>query len=163
MPAAGSWNIQAGSDSHRISSLKNTSTLVLYTEPLFYTFSLAQVDDPYAAEKSNALGWHKQKMTDNVAYADGSARTTTADTMIRFDDQPGLLDQMGFSPQFRGSGTQSPETFLRRGKFWQTDAYPTPASVILGEVAVTKPDPVISNGWTGWPFDGRMTLRFNEY
>lgn len=128
---------------------KGASRIVMYSEPLFYLMTVpGQNLNPDLAP---LRGTHGVLMSDNVAYADGSARPTKVGLLSLFSVQT-LLD-MGY----RGPGDYL--AFLRRGTTWQTDSYPTPGSLTRaynGTVMLTTP--AIANGLMGgqlgWPGKG---------
>ena len=117
---SGAGNMSVAAWGHRASSLPNTSRLAMYSEPMFYNFS--RQNPAINPELLPIRGWHRKVMTDNVMYADGSARTTTVNELAVFP-RP-LLDQMGYTSAF------SYQWFLRRGTTWQTDCYPTGGAYI---------------------------------
>ena len=128
---------------HTASSIENPARVALYSEPLFYNFSRQGelIDNP---EMIPIPGWHKKIMSDNVAYCDGSARMTRVDKLSEFDDE--TLRQMNYTTNF------TYEWFLRRGRTWQTDCYPSPGALIRvfapsGQTLTPNPT------YTGWPFD----------
>lgn len=150
-------NFTVGSWGHRASSLTNTSRLVLYSEPLFYNMS--RPDFNRDGSLWALRGWHRRKMTDNVAYVDGSARATHVDTMPKFDEE--TLAEMNVAPGFRSysSGGYTPDYFLRRGLTWQTDAYPTPGALIrmhntAGQDVTPSMQGYFQSDLSAWPFTG---------
>ena len=128
---------------HKASSVENPSRVVLYSEPLFYNMSRQnESDDP---TRVPLAGWHRKVMSDNVAFCDGSARMTKVGKLGVFDSA--TLAGMNFTSSFDWP------YFLRRGKTWQTDSYPSPGAVInkynkSGE----RVTPSLSASWSGWPF-----------
>jgi hypothetical protein len=130
---------------HRMSSLVDTGKLAMYSEPMWYNFSRRQ-----ARVNPDLLpirGWHNKKMTDNVAFADGSARSVRVDELSEWD--PDVLAQMNITPQ------RPWDWFLRRGSTWRTDCYPTVGAFIRIRDG--------NGGWraelpgfagTGWPANG---------
>ncbi len=156
----GTYSFSVGTLGAKLSSLESTSRLVLYTEPLFYNFSLPNPDwPPDAPAKATLLGWHRQFMTDNVAFADGSARPTRADTESTYDTD--VLHQMGIQPPWDSGGSDiySYNTILRRGTTWQTDRYPTPGTLIHTANGINAPPEIMNGTWKGWPFTGRLDMR----
>lgn len=132
-----------------MSKLVETGKTAMYCEPIFYNASRQLAVSP----ADNALvGWHKQAMTDNVAFADGSARSTRA---IQMNQWPAtLLTQMNVA-------TDNPwYYYLRRGDTWRTDTYPTPGSIIVmrtpAGARVTPVPP--ANQATKWPYTGMNTV-----
>ena len=128
---------------HRLSTLPNPGRLAVIMEPMFYNFSRQN-----AAINPDLLpiaGWHKKVMTDNVLYVDASARPTRVNELSTFD--PTLLGKMGYTPNFPWNW------FLRRGRTWQTDSYPTPGAFIAAKSpnGTRIPHNQLQT-WTGWPF-----------
>lgn len=104
---------------HRVSTLRNTARLAVYSEVLFYAMAY-----PNSDELSTTLtGWHGKRAADNVAFADGSARFTQCKNLLTFDQK--TLDGMGVSAP--GDDYTS---VLRRGGNWQMDDYPTGLAVV---------------------------------
>lgn len=126
---------------------RGSSRIVLFSEPLFYMMTVPQQNlDPSLAP---LRGTHRVLMTENVSYADGSGRSTRVGRLARFDQA--LLNQMGY-----GAPNHPYDTYLRRGTTWQTDAYPTPGSLIrayTNTTMVTTPAGIgtLLGGGTGWP------------
>ena len=131
------------------SKLRETSKVAMYCEPMFYNASrvLGEV-----ADAPPIVGWHKAIMKDNVAFADGSARSTLAVQMI--DWPTTLLNEMNVA-------NDNPWWYyLRRGDSWKTDCYPTPGSRIVmrnpaGQV-VTPLTPTAQA--TKWPYANHNTV-----
>ena len=137
----GSFSV--GAWGHTVSSIENPARVAAYSEPLFYNFSRQGdlIDDP---EVLPIAGWHKKIMSDLVAYCDGSARLTRVDKLSEFETE--TLRKMNYTPNFTYSW------FLRRGRTWQTDCYPSPGALIRvyapsGQTLTPNPP------YTGWPFD----------
>ena len=140
----GAGNMSVAAWGHRSSSLPNTSRLAMYSEPMFYNFS--RQSGAVNPDLLPVRGWHRKLMTDNVTYADGSARPTTVNELAEFDPQ--TLAKMGFT------GNQGWRFFLRRGTTWQTDCYPTGGAYIprfrnSTGVRISNRPP---GGFTGWPY-----------
>lgn len=131
----------------------NTSRVVLYSEPLFYNMTLQFGNwNPHMLP---LYGWHKRKMTDSVAYVDGSARSTLCVAVAQLD--PDMLKAINFWHGYYHYANW----FLRRGDKWQTDTYPTVGSRIpiktpAGYIITPTPE---SQGFFGWPFDGYYDVR----
>jgi prepilin-type N-terminal cleavage/methylation domain-containing protein len=145
-------NFCVSSWGHRASTLESPGRLVLYSEPLFYL--LSRVEATNNPEVVDVPGWHRKIRTDNVVYVDGSARPTVN---VALGDWPQpLLEQMNYTDP---SGGYDWRWFLRRGRAWQTDAYPTPGARIVrrnaGGAIIT---PVMEQYFAGrmhrWPFRG---------
>lgn len=85
-------------------------------------------------------------MSDLATYVDGSCRLTRVEQLAEFD--PLTLEQMGFSRDF---GYSNWHYFLRRGRTWQTDAYPSPGAFIKKYTrqgrAVMQGAPPYGDGW----------------
>jgi prepilin-type N-terminal cleavage/methylation domain-containing protein len=104
---------------HRASTLPNPSRLILIGEPTFFNMigmdNGASAPDPVVVQ-----GWHKKPMMDNLVFADGSARATTA---VGHEDitDPAAIAKIG------------PNTNLTsRGPSWTFDCYPTGGATIWG-------------------------------
>lgn len=144
--AAGSqahFNVSA--QGHTASSIDNPSRVVLYCEPIFYNFSRQSPE--WNPELVPIAGWHGKIMSDLATFVDGSCRLTRVEQLAEFD--PLTLETMGFSRDF---GYSNWHYFLRRGKTWQTDAYPSPGAWIKkynrqGRASMTQ----LPYG-DGWPF-----------
>lgn len=129
--------------------------IVLYSEPLFYIMTVPQTN--LNPDLSPLRGTHKQIMTENVAYVDGSGRSTRVGVLAQWDSA--TLEQMGyFNPADSGGATR----YLRRGSTWQTDVYPTPGSVIRGYTG-TVPYPVQGLPTGGWPGAGYQDNLLHEF
>lgn len=145
----GSFSV--GSWGHRLSSLLNPGRLVLYSEPLFYMISRQEPN--VNPEVATVKGWHNKVLTDNCAYVDGSARPTVGTQLANYETS--LLQEMRYTDP---NGGLDFRWFLRRGRSWQTDCYPTPGSFI----ARYSPTGVILRSWANngfptnalsrWPF-----------
>lgn len=107
---------------HRLSTLQGISRLVLFGEPTFFNM-IGQDDGQANPDPVIAMGWHKKRMVDNIAFVDGSARPTQATGRQNFDDF-NLIDQMGLS---RGA-----TLLISRGPTFTFDTYPTPGARIWG-------------------------------
>ncbi len=110
--AVGPWG-------HKVSDIVNVSRLVLLGEPTFFNMIGANGD---TAPVVVVTGWHRQLLKDNVAYCDGSARTTTverdANGIALKEIRPSkLVDESWANNGFRAT------TF-------QIDTYPTPGALI---------------------------------
>ncbi|MBI5863674.1 MAG: prepilin-type N-terminal cleavage/methylation domain-containing protein [Planctomycetes bacterium] len=133
----------------QLSKLSDTGKVAMYCEPIFYNAS--RVLGP-VQNAPDIVGWHKAVMKDNVAYADGSARSTLAVQMIDWPAQ--LLAQMNVA-------TDNPwYYYLRRGDTWRTDTYPTPGSrIVMRNAAGAIVTPGIPPGnMNKWPYSGHNTI-----
>ena len=140
----GSGAFSVGAWGHMASMIGSTSRVVLYSEPLFYNFSRLGADsDP---TRLPIAGWHRRLMTDNVAFVDGSVRTTKVGKLVDFAP---LVDDMNI---YTGGGSNW-SWWLRRGETWQTDCYPAPGAKInkynRTNRSVTGDCPTAAR----WPFD----------
>jgi prepilin-type N-terminal cleavage/methylation domain-containing protein len=128
---------------HQLSSLKNTSRLVLAGEPSF--FNMIGRDDVNLPARDAVLvtGWHKRLMEDNLVFCDGSAAPTRASMLDKFD--AGTLAAMNvFDP-----------ALLARGRRWQLDCYPVAGARLWGDSEVWR-GAYGADYDTKWPFTGRQ-------
>jgi prepilin-type N-terminal cleavage/methylation domain-containing protein len=128
----------------RLSTLQSTSRLILFGEPSFFNM-IGMDDGTVNPDPVVVLGQHKKRMVDNIAFVDGSARSTQADGRENITD-PQVLQQMGAA----GAGA-----LLSRGPTWTFDTYPTPGARIWGTSAPWVPP---YNGFgipvNSWPIRG---------
>ena len=132
---------------HRLSSLEDTGRLVNFSEPLFYAFSLNNPTGP-DPDAFMLRGWHNQRMTDNVEFADGSARSITVGNRRQFE--PDVARRMRIN-----TGCVPQHYILRRGRHWRMDCWPVPGAWIRikdGNGGWLRPDPTC--GGSGWPDAG---------
>lgn len=145
IPYAGSifQSFSFGAWGHRLSSLTNTGMLVQYGEPIWFNMNgpIIFVGDDF--DPILAYGWHKRRMTDNVLYVDGSARSTLVGKSIGVDEP---------TAQAMGLGRLE-ASLLKRGANYRQDCYPTPGAHIMGVVSSIQ--------WLGgyfnpntWPLSG---------
>jgi hypothetical protein len=134
---------------HAQSDLDNPSVTVLYAEPTFEGFTRPEASaDP---DLKTTTGWHGRPQQDNVAYCDGSVRSTLADTNTDWPDA--FLKEMNYTSAYPWT------TFLRRGPTWQIDCYPAPGVQIpMKDASGADISPVPEKGG-GWPFSGYQDLR----
>lgn len=144
--AAGFFTV--GAWGHRISSLEQPGRLILYSEPLFYNMS--RYNSQWNPDLLPLLGWHQKLMTDNVVFVDGSARFTFCDKLATWDTA--TLQKMNYTTSYDWTW------FLRRGRTWQTDCYPTPGTRICMRDSSGRIITPMTTGWTGWPFIPQFTL-----
>jgi hypothetical protein len=126
---------------HRLSSLEDTGRLVNFSEPLFYAFSLNPPGGP-DPDVFMLRGWHNQRMTDNVEFTDGSARSITVGNRVRL--HPDAIEKMGLA-----NGV-NPDFILRRGRHWRMDCWPVPGAWIRikdGNGGWLRADPYYRGGW----------------
>ncbi len=124
-------NMSVGAFGHAASAIEGSGRMVLMSEPMFYNFS--RQNDNWPPGNMDMLlerGWHKQILTDNVAYCDGSGRTTRVGKIISFLEENKLLQDMQVTGYPMGSPPASWPYWLRRGRTWQTDSYPSRGAVI---------------------------------
>ncbi len=121
VPSTGHFSV--GPWGHRLSTLANTSCLVLLGDPMF----AAMLD--MAGTEPAMYGWHGVAWADNVGYCDGSVRLTSvagAHTGLERRPQPP-----------GGISSDTPPVcstdILMSGPTWQYDCYPTPGAVIWGD------------------------------
>jgi hypothetical protein len=112
----GSFSV--GAQGHTMSVIPEPAQVMMYCEPLFYSFTIDDWVDPNAIPR----GWHNRIREDNVAYVDGSARSTPAGELVEWTDD--ALEAMGVAACVRNNGSWDPYYFLRRGYSWRTDTYP---------------------------------------
>lgn len=148
--AVGSFSVAAWG--HRASTLEAPGRLVLYSEPLFYL--LSRIDGALDPELVDVAGWHRKIRTDNVVYVDGSARPTKNVALGEWSVP--LLQEMRYSDP---SGGYDWTWFLRRGRTWQTDAYPTPGARIIrrnnaGNIVTPDMSVFPASALSRWPFSG---------
>ncbi len=141
-------DMSVGAKGHASSAIENPSRVALYCEPLFYFWSRNAPGSNPDMEALMIPGWHKKMVSDNVIFADGSARHTKVETLNEWDDQ--TLRAMNYTTGFDAYA------FLRRGRTWQTDCYPAPGAVT--RTFADSGDPLwraedMIAGLTGWPFD----------
>lgn len=136
---------------HRLSTLVDTSRLVLFSDAPFST--MARSIRPSSHEAVPFLGWHGQEWADNAAYVDGSARLTLNGNLLNPWDFT-TLQEMGYTDP---TGGFDPTWFLSRGRAWRNDTYPTPGARIAVRNAagtiVTPPISYFGPPWINhWPF-----------
>ena len=134
--AFGAWG-------HRYSSLQDCGRLVITGEPCF--FNMIGVDNDSGALPPDAevalYGWHKKKMIDNCGFADGSARSTKAESAIKVVDS---ADE--------ASSDIHPDMYkLHRGANFRLDVYPVGGAIIYNRKLCTD----FANGYLGGKWPGR--------
>lgn len=118
--------------------MENTSRLIVGGDPLFFSF--IGTDQAGGFGLVDAPGWHGEQMTDNLMFADGSARPTRA---VSKDD-----------PSFRPSQQEAQDwgidnvDILSRGPNWQLDCYPAPGAQV-GNISVNAQQARL------WPYKNR--------
>lgn len=75
----------------RISTLQDTSRLVWVGEPSWFNMIGRDTEAGFQPEV-DVFGWHKRKLTDNLLFVDGSARSTKAEKQSKID--PETKDKM---------------------------------------------------------------------
>ena len=144
-------DMSVGAKGHSASDIDSPSRTTLYCEPLFYWWSRQRLDENPDIDLGSFMfpGWHKKVMSDNVIYCDGSARQTKIEKLAEWDQE--TLENMNFSPEY----FDDPFAFLRRGRTWQTDCYPSPGAITKTYAdsgqSLWNPESISSN--SGWPFD----------
>jgi hypothetical protein len=136
-----------GAAGHRLETLPDPSRFLLFSDPLVALMRLGL--DPMT-NGFRFPGWHGREFSDNMAYIDGSARLTGADVFGGWD-HPTLQEMEYYDP------SSNPEYFLRRGRSWRADCYPTPGARIAmrnAAGAIVTPDPgiVFAPYLSRWPF-----------
>ncbi len=145
-------SLSTGPKGHSPADISHPARTTLFCEPLFYWWSRQTLTpgDELDVGKMQIRGWHRKAMSDNVLYADGSGRLTKVDRLEDWDQQ--TLEDMNFAPDY----INDPYAFLRRGRTWQTDCYPSPGALTKTYSFVTQRSifnmDMIRN-MTGWPFD----------
>ncbi len=134
-----------GALGHRLSTLQNTGELVVVGEPLFFNMlgtngQLTATDTPLV----EMVGWHKRVMTDNLLFADGSARSTQAveDVIAQPADYPDV-DTTAIG-------------FFRRGPGWRLECYPTPGAIVRGGANTVNSLPWDADKWPKRNFQNIM-------
>lgn len=140
----GTTYFSLGAMGQTASKLQNPGRLIIMGEPTWFNMIFldngATVADPVLL-----YGWHRTFMVDDLLYADGSARATTAKNAQRVEGATGIT--MGITNATNTS-------LLTRGPGWQLDTWPTPGVAVRGAVA----------GFAGydlrqWPFAGAKRLQ----
>ncbi len=140
---------------HRSSTLRNPARLVIFMEPLFYSMTFEATQPGGIPDNLLLRGWHKKVMTANVSYVDGSGRATKVHMLEPW--LPATLQAMGCDPYV----ISAPFNWLRRGKTWQMECYPTPGAVLPkysdAGIPTMSDDQIRQNfGFVGslWPWNG---------
>ena len=121
---------------HRLSTMPRLSRLILIAEPLF--FATRGMDrNGQTPDRTAVAAWHKQLMTYDVLFCDGSARYTSSRGQERVDRQ--LAMRMGVS----GSNWR----LTAVGPTWKLDTFPTPGARVHG-----RPPPFPPYDGSCWPF-----------
>ncbi|MBK9127969.1 MAG: prepilin-type N-terminal cleavage/methylation domain-containing protein [Phycisphaerales bacterium] len=116
----------------RISTLVDTSRLVWVGEPTW--FNMIGRDSPGGVQgEVDVFGWHKRKLTDNLLFVDGSARSTKAEYRTQFDDE--TIIQMKVVDK----------RYLGRFGNVRIDTYPVGGARIFGDWSQSLSSPL-------WPF-----------
>lgn len=145
------WSFTSGPFGSKMSKLTDPAKLVLYAEPLFYVMTIPGALQQGSVETAPLVGWHRKVMTENVAFLDGSCRFTKVDKLAEW----GTLTQGSVLQQMNYTNAAQPSSFLRRGKTWRTDSYPTPGSLVRGKDGSEKPyanSKYYTLGYSGWPY-----------
>lgn len=128
-------NFAVGPWGHRLTTLLDTGRLVLMGEPTW--FNMIGKDDG-STDKDPVLlyGWHKRKLIDNLAYCDGSARSTKVVKEYKVDE-----DAMWDVHLVAG---------IHRGATYRLDVYPVGGAIIFERNNVWSnyiKDPSIGRMW----------------
>jgi prepilin-type N-terminal cleavage/methylation domain-containing protein len=132
-----------GPAAHKMDTLANTADMVWFGEPLFFN----RFGAPSALGIRDGIlympGWHKRRGVDNLAFVDGSGRSTeVGQTMVDFDAN--AREQMGMHPGLR----------ISRGQNWRLDCYPTPGAALIEPYAGHLAAVSDGIGTTYWPGRG---------
>lgn len=129
---------------HRLSTLQNTGKLILMGEPTFFNM-IGQDDGSVDPDPVIVIGWHKRKMTDNLIFTDGSARSTVATGRESLPTGGGLAAQMNANLPLTS-----------RGPGWMFDTYPTPGATIWSQGGGFRAPGFGSCGYnkSKWPYPG---------
>jgi hypothetical protein len=103
---------------HRLSTIPDTARVILLGEPRF--FNMVGLNGGAVEDPKYITGWHRRVLTDNLAFCDGSARSTLASGY----DDVGVLPGMNLSPPNAA--------LIARGPTWRFDVWPTPGARIWG-------------------------------
>lgn len=135
----GSGAFAIGPWGHRLSTIPTPGRVALVGEPRF--FNMVGLNGESEPDPKLLIGWHRRKLTDNLLYVDGSARSTLA---AAHEDVPSLP---GVGP--------ANAALTARGPTWQFDVYPTHGARIKGVGGTWNPPYTgYGNGISGtqWPF-----------
>ena len=111
-----------GPAAHRAGSIPAPGDTVMLGEPLFYNMIGQNGDAALADVPIPLYGWHKRLETDNVMFADYSARSQRAGKLLSPDpamaaQSNGVLNEQGIS-------------LIRRGVGYRLDVFPTGGAVL---------------------------------
>lgn len=129
-PASGYFSF--GPLGHARSTLQNPSQLVMAGDPVWFNMIGSDYPDT-TIQPIDLPSWHGVPLSDNLLYADGAARLTSAAgaghfsyiTPLRHPDSPDLL--RWDRPEIQNW------TFLTVGPDWQVGCYPTPGARLFGD------------------------------
>ena len=119
----------------KLDALEKTSEIVWGGDPLFFTMLGSKTDSGLA--ETQCYGWHGEYMSDNMVFADGSARLTCVAGVGQADTMPDEADLEMYGVDL---GLQH---LLVRSKGWQVDCFPRPG-VAFGRFVVTQ--------FNSWPY-----------
>lgn len=136
--AIGPWGKALG-------KLPEVSRLIVAGEPTF--FNMIGLDNGQAApDPVIARGWHRRQMTDNLMFADGSARATLA------AGRESLPQDVATS---MGIPSAANARLLSRGPGWRFDTWPVPGCKIRGSTGAVLGLGLNNNQW---PIAGYTSL-----
>ncbi|MGE3181590.1 MAG: type II secretion system protein [Phycisphaerae bacterium] len=140
---------------HRLSSIPNIGDTIAFGEPLFFNMIGRNGNVNGVANPVNLVGWHKRVNTDNVAFLDGSARSTYAERMI----SPDPAEAVNLNTSTAGVN------MLARGPNYRLDVYPTGGSALI-KIRSNIPTANIRNlgpsGDNQWPRQGFQDLLIGQ-
>lgn len=137
-PSAGHFSV--GPWGQALSTLFDPGRQVLVADPFFYT-------EAWPGSYGH-WGWHGQWKADNVLFCDGSARLTSAETVVTGAASwkrsvSGLASSHFDMPEICSGSEDS----LVSGTTWRLDCYPTMGAVIWGDWSA-------HGGQDCWPWGG---------
>jgi prepilin-type N-terminal cleavage/methylation domain-containing protein len=133
---------------HRLTTIPNSSQVAVFGEPLF--FNMIGMDNGVAnPDPVIATGWHRRLMVENIAFCDGSARSTRAAGHGTVSEYVART-QMGVGNNW---------DLISRGPEWRFDLWPTPGARIWAADPEDQRWNAPFTGWGGgrdglWPFLG---------
>lgn len=122
-----SWAFTWSPSGHRQSTIPSPGDTILFGEPIFFNM-IGQNNSttiPAPDQPIPLVGWHKRLNTDNVAFADGSARGVLASNKQDFSGE-----QQATLATMRLTATGGAR-LIGRGTDWRLDVYPTGGAMLL--------------------------------